>query len=167
MSLLTDCWDQFSGAEETKMRPDKLSRMEQPTWSPPFIEFSVERHGQIVLDSTRATVQTWSLDIQNLTASIGGEKRRQLYPMDSRLNVVPIAESLAKAIIDKKPDERLKVMEDGRIRLDIKKIIPLTNKETTANRRRRLRRHLESLIEPHGWKRAGSNVYRFGSDARK
>ena len=72
-------------------------------------EFSIERHGQTVLGSSRATVQTWCCDVQKLTASVVGEKRRQLYPMDTRLDVVPIAESLAKAIIGGKPVKAINV----------------------------------------------------------
>jgi hypothetical protein len=60
-----------------------------------------------VMGSSRATVYKWQVDLQSLTAEVIEQKRRQLYPMDKRLNVKPIAEELVKAIIGGIPDERL------------------------------------------------------------
>ena len=60
------------------MRPDKLWRMETPEWKPPLLEFWIERHGSCVMGSTRAELQKWSKDLDQLTASITGSRRRQL-----------------------------------------------------------------------------------------
>jgi hypothetical protein len=111
------------------------------------------------MGSTRATAYRWRLDVQALTAQIVEEKRRQLYAMDERLNVKPIAESLAEAIIAGRADERLKIGKDESVRLNIGPIIPQTVKETTSARRKRLRRHLDALLEPHGWRPVRANVY--------
>lgn len=128
-------------------------------WNPPFLEFSIERHGQTVKGSTRATVHTWRLDLEALTASITSEKPRQLRSMDTRLDVGPIAASIAEAIVNRRADPRLKPMVDGNIEIDIAQIIPETGKETTAGRRKRFRGRLNALLQPHGWRSVRPNVY--------
>jgi hypothetical protein len=119
----------------------------------------IERHGQTVKGSSRATVYKWQIDLQTLTAWIIECKHRQLYPMAKRLDVKPIAEDLVKAIIGGIPDERLKVTNDGNVQLVMGKIIPATNEQTTTGRRRRLRGQLNALLEPHGWQALRPNVY--------
>jgi hypothetical protein len=141
------------------MRAEKLWRLEEPTWNPPCLSFLIERHGQTVMGSSRATVYKWQVDLQSLTAEVIEQKRRQLYPMDKRLDVKPIAEELAKAIIGGIPDERLKVTKVGNVQLVMGKIIPATNKQTTSGRRRRLRAELNALLKPHGWQAIRPNVY--------
>jgi len=70
-------------------------------------EFSIERHGQTVNGSSRATIYRWSVNLEKGEAYIIGEKRRQLYSMDRRLDVKPIAQSLADAIVGGKEDARI------------------------------------------------------------
>jgi hypothetical protein len=94
-----------------------------------------------------------------LTADIVEEKRRQLYSMDKRLNVKPIADSLVKAIIEGRRDDRLKIGRDGSVRLNVSLIIPATFQQTTTARRKRLRQHLDELLKPHGWEQIRLNVY--------
>ena len=141
------------------MRAEKLWRIEEPSWAPPILEFSIERHGQTVNGSSRATVYRWSVNLETGEAGIIGEKRRQIYAMDKRLDVKPIAQSLADAIIAGKPDARIIINKDGSVRLKIGEIIPATYKETTAARRNRLRARLSTILDPHGWKELRANVY--------
>jgi hypothetical protein len=157
--LLSTCWDDLRGGHETKMDASKLWRIEEPSWQPPFLEFWIERHGQTVNGSTRATAYKWRVNLDALTAKIVEEKRRQLYSMDKRLDVKPIAESLAKAIIKGHCDDRLKVGRDGSVRLNVSLIIPETFQQTTAARRKRLRRHLDELLKPYGWEQIRLYVY--------
>ena len=141
------------------MRAEKLWRLEEPTWNPPCLSFVIERHGQTVMGSSRATVYKWQVDLQSLTAKVIEQKRRQLYPMAKRLDVKSIAEELVKAIVDGIPDERLKVKGDGNVQLVMGKIIRATNQQTTTGRRRRLRGQLDTLLKPHGWQALRPNVY--------
>ena len=120
--------------------------------------FDIERHGATVNGSSRATVYTWAIDSSSGQATVGGEKHRQLYAMDQRLDVKPIAASLAEAIITGRTDERLKIANNGSVRLQIGSIIPETVKQTTAARRGRCR-ELDALLKPHGWVSTTSNVY--------
>ncbi|MGA7324776.1 MAG: hypothetical protein WBX25_09895 [Rhodomicrobium sp.] len=157
--LLPNCWGDLDGSDATNMRADKLWRIEELEWKPPCLEFVIERHGQTVNGSTRATAYRWSYDLEKGTARIIGEKRRQLYAMDRRLDVKPIAEGLADAIIRGKPDARIVREKGGAVRLKMGAIIPATNKETTASRRSRLRNHLLRILVHHGWKKLRTNVY--------
>jgi hypothetical protein len=157
--LLSGCWESLAGGTETNMRAEKLWRIEEPSWAPPILEFSIERHGQTVNGSSRATVYRWSVNLETGEAGIIGEKRRQIYAMDKRLDVKPIAQSLADAIIAGKPDARIIINKDGSVRLKIGEIIPATYKETTAARRNRLRARLSTILDPHGWKELRANVY--------
>lgn len=158
-SLLSDCWEELDGSDETKMRADKLSRIEEPEWQPPVLVFKIERHGATVNGSSRAELHTWHIDLQKRTARIVQEKRRQLVTMDARLDVKPIAESLARAITSGEADKRLTINKDGSVRLKIGEIIPTTNKQTTAARRTRLRSALAALLSPQGWVERSTNCY--------
>jgi hypothetical protein len=159
VSLLATCWNDLAVTDRTNMRPDKLSRIEQPTWNPPFLEFSIERHGQTVNGSTRATVYRWKADLEKGTAKIIDEKPRQLYAMDARLNLKSIVESLAEAIIKGNGDPRIAIGKDGTVRLKVGEIVPATNAWTTSDRRKRLRKHLSEMLSPHGWTEIRTNVY--------
>jgi hypothetical protein len=88
--LLSDCWDVLDGGTETKMRADKLWRLEEPSWAPPILEFSIERHAPTVQGSTRANVFRWRVDLETGEAEIIDKKRRQLYAMAKRLDVKPM-----------------------------------------------------------------------------
>ena len=123
-NLVAGAWDELEIRDHTNMRADKLWRMESPRWDPPVLLFDIERHGATVNGSSRATVYTWAIDISSGQATVGGEKVRQLTAMDKRLDVKPIAASLAEAIIAGRADERLKITKDGNLRLQIGSIIP-------------------------------------------
>ena len=158
-TLLADCWEGLRVDDRTKMRADKLWRIEEPTWQPPVLEFKIERHGATVNGSSRAELHTWRADLDRGTAGIVEERRRQLGAMDVRLDVKPIAEELAAAIRTGTPDSRLRVAKDGSVSLKIGEIIPATNKQTTAGRRSRFRKALRALLEPNGWKEKRANCY--------
>ncbi len=157
--LLSDSWASLNGGDATNMRADKLRRIEQPEWQPPILEFTIERHGQTVNGSSRATAYRWRVNVQEGTAEIAGEKRRQLYATDARLDVKPIAEAVADAIINGRNDARFSIGKDGTARLMIAEIIPATNKQTTSARRSRFRKHLGEILAPHGWKELRVNVF--------
>ena len=53
--LLAICWDQLDGGDATTMQAAKLWPIEDPVWSPPVLKFSIERHGETVMGSSRAT----------------------------------------------------------------------------------------------------------------
>ena len=79
--------------------------------------------------------------------------------MDERLNVKPIARSLAEAIVFDEDDPRLRRNSDGSVRVKIGDVIPETNQQTTAARRKRLRTELSNLLSEKGWRQLRPNVY--------
>ena len=162
--LLVDCWDEFAGSEAEAMTCFKLrGRMEDVEWNPPVLNFVIERHGGTVMGSTRADLQLWSLDVEAKTASWWHRGRRQVHPMAARLDVRPMAEEIARLVIDRQEDERLKWYEDGRVRVQIGKILPQGSayKQTLEGRRRRFRRECrlgpgDRNSRPRRWKRERS-----------
>jgi hypothetical protein len=158
-SLLEACWHQFKGCAETEMHAGKLDRIEDATWQPPYLDLIIERHGAVVPGSKYANLQRWRLDLEALTAEVNEEGRRLIAPLDKAVDTKAEAESLVKAILSGQPDDRFKILPDGSVRLNISAIIPATNAETTSKRRKRLRRDLSALLEPHGWREISPRVY--------
>jgi hypothetical protein len=157
--LLIGCWNALDGGNDTKMRPEKLTRIEQLSWNPPFLDFSIERHGKTVHGSTRASLYRWRVDVEKGSAYIIDEMTRQLSAIDKPLNVKPIAEKLTDVILHEKHDPHVTFSKDGTVKLKMTEIIPATNNQTTTARRRRLRQHLSMLLASHGWKELRPNVY--------
>jgi hypothetical protein len=114
------------------------------------------------MGSKRASLYEWSVDLENLTASIVRERKRQLEPNANRLDVKPIAQTLADATLSGRSDERFKIMRDGKVKIEIGRVIPETRTQTTLARRRRFRKELTSLLEPHGLKEVRPNLYAQG-----
>jgi hypothetical protein len=159
IELLSACWEEFIGNDQTSMRDDKLWRMENPTWQPPFIEFKLERHGPTAMGSSRAAVCKWRLDMEELTACVCDAGHRQIRLMDARLDVNALAKSVGAAIISGVDDDRIKRLPDGCVQLVIGTLVPETNQQTTTERRKRLRKALDTFLEPHGWRSRRPNVY--------
>jgi hypothetical protein len=158
--LVFECWHEFEGGDSEKMQGYKiLHRMEKPIWNPPILSFTMERHGATVAGSIRADIQEWRLNIETLKADCETVGRRQVNPMDQRLNVGPIAEEIAHLIQTHKTDERLKWNKDGSVRVLIGKIIPETVKQTTMGRRKRFRIALKESLTKVGWQEIRQGVY--------
>jgi hypothetical protein len=150
---LARCWHKFDGSSETNMDGSKLSRVETMTWIDPKLTLQIERHGAIVGGgSTRAEVQGWWLDFVKREAKVGTVSRRQVYPMDQRFDVRLAAEEIAAIITENRDDERV-IHKGNGIRVVTGKVIPKTNAQTTAGRRKRFADELARLLVEHGWNR--------------
>jgi hypothetical protein len=153
-SVLASCWEEFEGASAEGMEPDKLhGRMEDIVWESPVLSFMLERHGDTVYGSTRAKLQCWQVNLETQTATCGTVGHRQLKPMKPKLNVKPLAEKIARLIIEGCDDNGLKWNADGSVRVLIGNVIPALSavKQTLQDRRRRFRTELEALLTIHGW----------------
>jgi hypothetical protein len=159
--LLAHCWHEFSGHDETSMEDHKVFRMEQAEWQPPKLGFVVERHGGTVMGSSRAELQGWMVDVTTKKAVCGVAGRRQLRPMQSRLDVSPLAEEIAGLILTHQPDKRLKWYTADRVRVQIGSILTHGSaaKETLTGRRKRFRKALKELLDSQGWNEGPVNVY--------
>ncbi len=146
---LSSCWDDFRYSGDESMTGSKLrSRMENVVWAQPILSFVIERHGVYVIGSTRAELHEWTVNIETKVAGCRKIGHRQLDPMQPRLNVAPIAEEFALAIVDHQSDERLKWNKDGSVRVAIGKIVPAGSavKQTLEGRRKRLRQAIEANL---------------------
>jgi hypothetical protein len=136
----------------------KLSgRTEGLEWKPPMLTFNIERHGGFVNGSTRAEVQKWEVDLDHETASLKGNGRRQIIPMDRRMDVTAIAAEIATIINEQREDRRMKWLAANRVRILTGEVIPATNRQTTTSRRKRFALELERLLLPLGWRRTNRN----------
>ena len=163
---LAACWDDLGG-DVGGMKPEKLhNRMEEVEWNPPILTFQIERHGGAVMGSSRAEMQHWEVDIDRQVCLLNYVGRRQLRPMQPRLNVTPLTEEIARLIEAREQDDRLKWYDDGRVRVLIGEILPETSavKETLANRRKRFWAALDDCLRL-GWERRQQTyLQRGGSD---
>ena len=159
--LLADVWHEFSGDDGGMEGRKLLGRMEHVAWNPPLLTFNIERHGGTVLGSKRANLQEWALNVEEKTVTCVEARRRQLSPMQPRLDVGPIAEEIASQIVNRQEDHRLKWYADGRVRVLIGKILPEGSvvKQTLAAHRRRFWAVMKERLAEQGWHVCGTNVY--------
>jgi hypothetical protein len=152
--MLMECWPELEiTTQDGNLEPYKLlNRTEELTWDEPFITFGIERHGATVNGSVYAEVHSWKVNVTNGTAILDGAKRRQVEQKEKRLNVKPLAEEIAALIVSGKEDGRLRWTGKDRVGVEIAKIIPATNQQTTSGRRKRFRTELCHLVQQHGWK---------------
>jgi len=157
--LLAQAWDELKGGDKGGMAACKLlGRTEEMSWDPPVLTFNLERHGGTVQGSTRAEIQSWTIDIATGTASVAGGGRRQLRPMDTPWKAEPLARELAQLIIsEQKDDPRLTWNQKGHVQLAVGKIVPGSNKQTREGRGRRLRAALIAELRPHGWEKVAKH----------
>lgn len=162
---LAQCWNDLIGSNDGGMAAYKLFdgrgnlRAEDTRWDPPVLKFQIERHGGLVLGSTRGEIQRWEINVSEGAARIVSTGRRQLVAMDARMDVKPLARDAAAMIIAGREAPQLKWASPNRVRIVTSKVIPKTNSQTTAGRRQRYLNELEQLLSAQGWRRikAGSH----------
>ena len=162
--LLAECWGELDGGTAGGMKGDKLvGRMEDASWNPPLLSFSIERHGGTVHGSTRAERQGWVINVDEKSTTWQTIGHRQLRPRQPNWDAAPVAEEIAKLIAGHQDDERLKWNKDGSVRVIIGKILPEGSavNQTLAGRRRRLRTVIDQKLGTLGWKKVLPNVYAF------
>jgi hypothetical protein len=162
---LSPVFDYLPGAQQQAMAGYKLSRMEEPRYNPPCLIFTVERHGGIVNGSTRAELQTWSVDIGAGTAEITGRRARQLSQMAPRFKVEPIVVAIVQLVAQGADDPRLKWSKDrNTVTIVFSRAVGDGFKQTVEGRRKRLWVAWQGKGDPAlaalGWKPTGRiNTY--------
>jgi hypothetical protein len=158
---LSSCWGLLDGSSAGGMEGRKLrnNRTEHMAWAPPILRFQIERHLAVVHGSSRAELQRWEVDLQSRTATLVSSGRRQIRPTAAPMDVGAIAAEIASIVNEGRDDVRI-VRQDNTVRILTGDIIPSTNSQTTAGRRRRFSLELERLVLPQGWRRkpAGSRL---------
>ena len=159
--LLEECWDQLEGGDAEGMKSDKLYRIEEVSWEPPWLSFIIERHGGIVQGSTRAELHRWTVDVEAKSARCMPESYRQLKPNAKKWDHVAAAQDIVRLIDEHQTDTRLKWKDDGSVRVMIGEILPEGNgpKQTLAGRRKRFRALLDQKLEEQGWRKVRQYVY--------
>lgn len=162
--LLAARWDDLVGDEGAMAAYKLLNRkMETVAWQPPILSFVIERHGGTVMGSSRAELQHWEVDVKKKTKTLFGLGRRQLTPMEKRLNVKPLADEITKLILAHTEDDRLRWCEDGRVKVLLSKIGDLAPgsavNQTLAGRRKRFKAALRERLGA-GWKEERAWVFR-------
>ncbi len=160
-NLLADGWDNLIGDVGGMTGSKLLGRIESVVWEPPKIVFRIERHGATVMGSSRAEVQEWTIDLEQRTKTAQVVGRRQVRPTQGRLDMQPVAQEIAAAILGSRPDDRLKWDGEDQVRLLIGEVLPAGSafKETLGGRRKRLRQAVAALIATAGWKMVKANVF--------
>jgi hypothetical protein len=151
--FLFDYWGDLKGSGDTSMSVMKLHRIENLAYkSPNKIEFDIERHGGTVMGSVYAEVYHWTIDLDHGLAHWDFPKKRVVGIKAKPLKVGPIAEKVVQEILEHNEDsENLEWKSDQKVRVLISEIIPETNKQTTAARRKRFRNCVEELLLPNGY----------------
>lgn len=166
--LLSSCWDEFQGHQVGGMVAYKLhDRTESLEWHPPNqLSFSIERHGGVVLGSTKATKQTWVVDLKERTARMTESAGRVVGKSAKPLDIEPIAQRLAQSIERHATDDYLTWFEDPScgVRVALRAAVRgdgAAANQTIQGRRNRLLKRLRTLLEPIGWRyqAVGSNTY--------
>ena len=135
-----------------------LGRTEKMEWNPPLLTFNLARHGGTVRGSTRAEIQSWTINIETGTASMASSGSRQLQARDQNWDAEPVARELVELIIaEQKSDPRLIWNPQGHARPHIGSIVPVGSKQTREGRSRRLWAALIAELLPHGWLKVGNH----------
>jgi hypothetical protein len=160
--LLARCWSDLDGGDEGGMEGYKLrDRMEKVSWQPPALAFTIERHGDTVLDSRNVELQRWNLNLDVMTAKCCPGGVRLLCPFETRLDAMPLVQKVAESIFTRRQNECLEWDGDKCVRVLVSKIIPEAGltKLTLARRRKRFRIALGKQLKEAGWKQIRRDDY--------
>lgn len=129
------------------------------------MSFVVERHGAVVLGSSLAEVQEWTVNLEVRAARYDPfPRKKRIRQIEPALDVDPIAQEVVKDILDMKKDSKyLQWKSNEKVKVRMGEIIPKkfdSKKQTLAGRRKRLREKIEKLLLPKGWHKTSTyNTY--------
>lgn len=87
-----------------------------------------------------------------MQASIELIARRQIAPKHKRLDIEPLVQRVAQAVVAGTPDPLVRPLADGRLRVEVGLVVPANGpKPTVEGRRRRFRNRLLDSLGTHGW----------------
>ncbi len=140
MDLLSDCFDQFEGSDFGSMKNRKLSRIEDLSWDKPILQFRIERHGTIVLGSTRGEMHTWYYNFEDSTAEMTESGFRQLEKRSPNFDAKLKAREIVEIIKKGKKEDYLEWETDNIVVVTLSKVIPRSSgfKRTVEDRLKRL-----------------------------
>jgi len=151
IGFLMECWPFLNGSSEHSTFSDKLYRAENLRWESPILDFQLERHGATVNGSRRADIHYWEVNIEEGSAKIVKNGRRQLEKMAPRMDTKAKAIEIAEIILNGQDHPSLS-WDNNRdyVVISIGLIIPETIPQTTQSRRKRFRDDLEKTLSAVG-----------------
>jgi hypothetical protein len=129
-----------------------LNRMEDVTWKPPKLTFTIGRHGGTVMGSSRVELQHWEIDRANREAIFGKTGHRQQRPTAKRVYIRPLVARILAAIHEGSESQLVLRHEDGRVSLNTTRIFPKGSavKMTLEGWRKRLREAVARVLLKEG-----------------
>jgi hypothetical protein len=155
--LLAAAWDELQGSDAEGMTAAKIrGRIEDLTWQPPCLSFTIERHGGTVLGSTRAELHRWEVNVATGEAAVVATSRfRQVAPRARPVPVGPLVAEVAHAIKHHQEHPAVAWLSRTRVRVIASRVEGLRSpfEQTAAGRRRRFGAVLDQQLAPLGWLR--------------
>lgn len=151
LGLLTKAWDSFDGGSDQSTFSNKLGRAECLDWKPPYLRFTLERHGATVNGSTRGALHHWKVNTDTGVAEIEKNGSRQLSPMSPKLDVKKLALETKARILNHEMHESLEWHDRSQVLLLVSNLIPAEKHQTTQSRRKRFSTELSSAMSEAGW----------------
>jgi hypothetical protein len=173
IELLRGCWQDLEGADETSMEAWKICRLEDLSWNPPLLSFTIERHGATVLGSSRAELHKWTVIPNLATAKCAPGGYRQLVKAAPKLDVKSIAARVCDAV-QQGPASNCDLVKQGIVvwrdsghcSINHLALLPSDGyRQTVAGRRRRLRDELRKRMQALGWQLRHFNLSRLHRSA--
>lgn len=160
--VLKSVWHLFEGSYDNAMAAQKLGRMENLEWNPPILSFVIERHGGTVFESTRAELQRWNFDLEQLTARSSKDAGfRIVSPVANtvitKAEIDRLALELILLIESNSNDERLQWTDQNNVRVILSKVFRDGVKQTVRDRQKRLKQALQSKLT--SWEFAEPNKF--------
>ena len=147
---LWDACDVIGDDESTRLYKLTNRDLENLREEDALIRFSIERHGALVRGSSYASLHHWVIDPMNRTRWIEKVTSRRLVPTVSHIDT----ESAVKSILDEIENGAVRLIsENGKVirKVNIAMLVPDEGaRQTIADRRRRLRRALDSELRKIG-----------------
>lgn len=159
LKALASIWSDIDYSGLKGMDSTKLGRAEDLHWDPPILTFRIERHGAMAMGSSRAELQSWSINLATMAAVYDVEGYRQIRPLSGRYtreDAQRHAVEVAQAIREGRDEVYLCWSKDRRsVRVKARGLLyPDGPKETITARGRRLNDALADVLED--WERRGT-----------
>jgi hypothetical protein len=129
----------------------KLLRAEDLRWDPPYLRFTLERHGSTVNGSTTASLHRWTFNTETGGASLEQKGIRQLEKKAKSFDAKSVGKEIAKIITDHGDDPRISWLEDGAVQVHLSRATPSARQQTQIGRNKRLRQVLTAELAGAGW----------------
>lgn len=162
IACLGPVWPSLAGGRSAAMEPGKLARVENASWRPPVLTFTVERHREPGVRGVRAELEAWTVDIDAATAVAKTVAYRQTLEPAGPPRVASLVREIARLIVNRLDDPMLAWAVGGAsVRVAVDDLVGRDgSQKTAAGRRRRFRYRLRKELAAAGWASTGPSTFR-------